>query len=100
MPCLEGKIGNLTENDVQIEVQLDHSDKIDSVLEGVGHIDENIINENDRDQDINQFDENDSTTLPSDEYQLIRDRQRRQIRYPAKFYSDDFVFSFTYQRRN
>lgn len=37
---------------------------------------------------------------PLDEYQLTRDRERRQIRPPVRFNNDDFVSLFAHQDKS
>ncbi|XP_022851034.1 uncharacterized protein LOC111372852 [Olea europaea var. sylvestris] len=94
MPCLEGKKGNLTENDVQIEVE---PTKIDDISSAPLETECTEADQNENEPDLTESDQGDDLIPPLDEYQLTTDRDRRQIRPPARFNSDDFVSLFTYQ---
>ncbi|XP_022897510.1 uncharacterized protein LOC111411188 [Olea europaea var. sylvestris] len=93
MPCLEGKENALTDKDVQIEVEPSCSNQNMSVT---------IAEENENEEAIilpetEHVEEVDSAALPLDEYQLTRDRERRQIRPSTRFDSNTFVSLFIYQ---
>lgn len=101
MPCLEGKETNLTEKDVQIEVEKLYSET-DSHVPTLTELDQNensIIVETENNQSSDTDEQTDFTNPPLNEYQLTRDRERRQIRTPARFDCDDFVSLFTYHKQ-
>lgn len=100
MPCLEGKENNLNENDVQIEVESSLADNGTPApaVDGSNLDDNNLPIEIDNiSESEEQFNLHD---LPLDDYQLTRDRERRQIKPHVRFDNDDFVSLFTYQDKS
>ncbi|KAL2527158.1 Uncharacterized protein Adt_12212 [Abeliophyllum distichum] len=86
MPCLKDTTSILKERDISFEVEssnLEHTEDMGE-RENMNH--QEITLQNDEESTDNNVD---SATLPIDEYQLTRDRQRRQIGPPARFNDDD-----------
>ncbi|KAL2498193.1 Uncharacterized protein Adt_23743 [Abeliophyllum distichum] len=95
MPCLKETISNMKERDIRIEVESSNLENTEDMgeRENLNHQEINLQNEEESTENNADF-----ATLPIDEYQLTRDRQRRQIRPPARFNGDNFVSFLTYQK--
>ncbi|KAL2469901.1 Reverse transcriptase Ty1/copia-type domain-containing protein [Abeliophyllum distichum] len=94
MPCLKDTTSTLNERDIIFEVESSNLEHFEDMGEREHMNHQEITLQNDEESTDNNVD---STTLPIDEYQLTRDRQRRHIRPPARFNDDDFVSFLTYQ---
>lgn len=91
----------MNDDDVQIE---EESSVVDNVPPALSDDDDPALNNNNLLVEIDNISESeeqfDLPDLPLDDYQLTRDRERRQIRPPIRFDNDEFVSLFTYQDKS
>lgn len=79
MPCLEGKTKTLIEKDAQFELETPHIEgtNFELTTEDFGQTNDVPLGKTEADQETDHDYHTKFVTLPLDEYQLIRDGQRR-----------------------